>query len=121
MYTVSSSTILFSSFDAKLTNAGLALDILCAAHLHMRLHRLGFLLPQGVVRVTSSHAMVNSLTLHFRSRYSSVLLARRAKKMRAETGDLSIMTEQELHRRPLSDILVEALVRPLSPSTLTLK
>ena len=61
------------------------------------------------------------LTLHFHSRYSPVLLARRAKKMRAETGDLSIMTEQELHRRPLSEILVEALVRPLGSFTFTLE
>ncbi|KAL8278384.1 hypothetical protein RQP46_009276 [Phenoliferia psychrophenolica] len=42
-----------------------------------------------------------------------ILLARRAKKMRAETGDSQIMTEQELHRRPVSEVVVEALFRPL--------
>ena len=45
--------------------------------------------------------------------YSPVLLARRAKRLRAETGDMSIVTEQELHKRPASDILTEALIRPL--------
>ncbi|KAM0749043.1 MFS general substrate transporter [Meredithblackwellia eburnea MCA 4105] len=45
--------------------------------------------------------------------YSPVLLARRARQLRQETGDQSIMTEQELHRRPLSDVVFEALVRPL--------
>ncbi|KAK4700884.1 hypothetical protein P7C70_g5355, partial [Phenoliferia sp. Uapishka_3] len=51
--------------------------------------------------------------------YSPVLLTRRAKKMRAETGDESIMTEQELHKRPAGDLLQEALVRPLDISANT--
>lgn len=48
--------------------------------------------------------------------YSPVLLARRAKEMRKETGDDSIMTEQERNKRPISDIVQEALLRPLGMS-----
>ncbi|KAA1473236.1 MFS general substrate transporter [Dentipellis sp. KUC8613] len=44
--------------------------------------------------------------------YAPVLLKRRAKKMRDETGDPSYVTEQEIFPRPFSDLIVETLVRP---------
>lgn len=34
-------------------------------------------------------------------------------KLRKETGDDTIMTEQERRKRPFKDILSEALLRPL--------
>ena len=37
----------------------------------------------------------------------------RAKRLRKETGDESIMTEQERLKRPLSEIAHETLLRPL--------
>ncbi|GFZ48481.1 Polyamine transporter 2 [Saitozyma sp. JCM 24511] len=44
--------------------------------------------------------------------FSPVLLKRRARAMRAETGDDRYVTEQELFRKPLSEIVVETLIRP---------
>lgn len=44
--------------------------------------------------------------------YAPVLLARRAKKLRKETGDDTIQTEAERRRRPTSEIVNEALLRP---------
>ncbi|ORY90644.1 MFS general substrate transporter [Leucosporidium creatinivorum] len=44
--------------------------------------------------------------------YAPTILARRAKRLRKETGDSSIMTEQERRRRPTSEIVSEALLRP---------
>ncbi|ORY76533.1 major facilitator superfamily domain-containing protein [Leucosporidium creatinivorum] len=45
--------------------------------------------------------------------YAPTLLARRAKRLRKETGDQSIMTEQEMKRRPGPEIVREALLRPM--------
>lgn len=45
--------------------------------------------------------------------YAPTILARRAKKLRKETGDESIMTEQERLRRPGGEVLREALLRPM--------
>ncbi|KAI5480505.1 MFS polyamine transporter [Pseudohyphozyma bogoriensis] len=45
--------------------------------------------------------------------FAPVLLKRRATAMRKETGDSEIMTEQERRRRPLAEIVKEALLRPL--------
>ncbi|KAA1467121.1 MFS general substrate transporter [Dentipellis sp. KUC8613] len=44
--------------------------------------------------------------------YAPVLLKRRAKNMRDETGDPSYVTEQEIFPRPFSDLIVETLIRP---------
>ncbi|KAA1474418.1 MFS general substrate transporter [Dentipellis sp. KUC8613] len=44
--------------------------------------------------------------------YAPVLLKRRAKKMREETGDPTYVTEQEIFLRPFSDLLIETLIRP---------
>jgi hypothetical protein len=44
--------------------------------------------------------------------FAPVLLKKRAKKMREDTGDANFVTEQEVLRRPLGDIVVETLVRP---------
>lgn len=44
--------------------------------------------------------------------FAPVLLKRRAKKMRKDLQDDSFVTEQEVLRRPLSEIVVETLVRP---------
>lgn len=45
--------------------------------------------------------------------YAPVLLRHRAQKLRKETGDLSYMTEQERFKKPLSEIVVESLGRPI--------
>ncbi|WOO76704.1 putative MFS-type transporter8 [Vanrija pseudolonga] len=44
--------------------------------------------------------------------FAPALLKKRAAKMRAETGDESFVTEQEVARRPLGEIVTETLVRP---------
>lgn len=45
--------------------------------------------------------------------YAPTLLQWRAKRLRKETGDESIMTEQERLKRPLSEIAHETLLRPI--------
>ena len=44
--------------------------------------------------------------------FAPVLLKRRAARLRKETGNPNITTEQELFKRKLSDIVVETLIRP---------
>ncbi|KAF7790036.1 hypothetical protein EIP86_000985 [Pleurotus ostreatoroseus] len=44
--------------------------------------------------------------------FSPVILKRRARKLRKETGDPNIATEQELFKVPFSQLLIETLVRP---------
>ena len=44
--------------------------------------------------------------------YAPVILKRRARKLRKETGDPNIVTEQELFKVPLSQMLVDTLIRP---------
>ena len=44
--------------------------------------------------------------------YAPVILKRRARKLRKETGDPNIATEQELFKVPFSQLLVETLIRP---------
>ncbi len=44
--------------------------------------------------------------------YSPVILKRRAQRLRKETGDLNIATEQELFKVPFSQLIVETLIRP---------
>lgn len=46
--------------------------------------------------------------------YAPVILKRRAKKMRKETGNLNIMTEQEALRLSFSELLKTVLVRPMA-------
>lgn len=45
--------------------------------------------------------------------YAPYLLAKRAKRMRKETGSSEFVTAQELMRRPFSAVLKETLLRPL--------
>ncbi|KZT66127.1 MFS general substrate transporter [Daedalea quercina L-15889] len=44
--------------------------------------------------------------------YAPAILKRRAARLRQETGDPTFTTEQELFKRPLSDIITETLIRP---------
>lgn len=44
--------------------------------------------------------------------YAPAILKRRAKRLRADTGDATYVTEQEAFRRDLSGIIVETLIRP---------
>ncbi|KAI0782198.1 MFS general substrate transporter [Abortiporus biennis] len=44
--------------------------------------------------------------------FAPVLLKRRAAKLRIETGDPNIVTEQELFKQPLGELLKEAFIRP---------
>jgi len=44
--------------------------------------------------------------------FAPVLLKKRAVKMRKDTGDDSFVTEQEVLRRPLKEIVIETLIRP---------
>lgn len=48
--------------------------------------------------------------------YAPVLLKRRAHKLRQQTGDKNICTEQELFKVPVSQMVVETLVRPFRES-----
>ncbi|WWD19342.1 hypothetical protein CI109_103801 [Kwoniella shandongensis] len=45
--------------------------------------------------------------------YAVVILRKRAQKLRKETGDESYVTEQELHKQPLSVVIKTSLVRPM--------
>ncbi len=44
--------------------------------------------------------------------YAPAILLKRAKRLRAETGDLHITTEQELFKKSLEEIIVETAIRP---------
>ena len=44
--------------------------------------------------------------------YPPVILKRRARKLRHDTGDQNICTEQELFRVPFARMMTETLVRP---------
>ena len=44
--------------------------------------------------------------------YAPVILKRRAKKLRKETGDPNIMTEQEMFKVPFSEMMKDTLIRP---------
>ncbi|KAJ5093804.1 hypothetical protein N7456_009665 [Penicillium angulare] len=46
--------------------------------------------------------------------YAPVILKRRAAKLRKETGDLNIMTEQEMMKLSLRDIVRTNLIRPIT-------
>lgn len=45
--------------------------------------------------------------------YAPALLLKRAKRLRKETGDPNITTEQELFRKSLKEIVIETAVRPM--------
>jgi hypothetical protein len=51
-------------------------------------------------------------TLFIPETFAPVILKRRAQRLRKDTQDDSYCTEQEVHRRPLSEIVVETLIRP---------
>jgi len=53
------------------------------------------------------------VTLFLRETYSPVLLRHRARELRKETGDHTIMTEQERMKRTAKEIMKIALLRPL--------
>lgn len=44
--------------------------------------------------------------------YAPILLKRRAKKLREQTGDKNICTEQELFKVPFSEMMKDSFVRP---------
>ncbi len=44
--------------------------------------------------------------------YAPAILLKRAKRLRAETGDPNITTEQELFRKSLKEIVIETGIRP---------
>lgn len=44
--------------------------------------------------------------------FAPVILKKRAKRLREETGDNTYVTEQEAFKRSLTGIVVEALIRP---------
>lgn len=44
--------------------------------------------------------------------FAPVLLKARAKKLRKETGDKNICTEQELFKVPFSQMMADTLIRP---------
>jgi multidrug resistance protein len=46
--------------------------------------------------------------------YAPVILKRRAKRLRKETGDPNIVTEQEKHKFSLGDIIRTSLIRPIT-------
>lgn len=46
--------------------------------------------------------------------YAPVILKRRAKRLRKETGDPNIITEQETHKFTLADIIRTSLIRPIT-------
>ena len=50
--------------------------------------------------------------------YAPALLLKRAKRLREETGDPNITTEQELFRKTLKEIVVETAIRPFRASLL---
>ncbi|GAA5915661.1 hypothetical protein JCM6882_002377 [Rhodosporidiobolus microsporus] len=52
-------------------------------------------------------------TIFLRETYAPTLLKNRAAKLRKETGDVMIMTEQERQGRPLSEVAKETLLRPV--------
>ena len=49
--------------------------------------------------------------------FAPILLKARAKKLREETGDKNICTEQELFKIPFSQMLSECLIRPFRKSS----
>ena len=48
--------------------------------------------------------------------YAPTLLRKRAQRLRKETGDTTITTEQELFKASLSEIITETLLRPFRMS-----
>ena len=48
--------------------------------------------------------------------YAPALLRKRAQRLRKETGDTTITTEQELFKASLSEIITETLLRPFRTS-----
>lgn len=52
------------------------------------------------------------MTLTIPETFAPAILKRRASRLRKDANDDSFCTEQEMHRRPLSEIVIETLVRP---------
>lgn len=52
--------------------------------------------------------------------FAPVLLGKRAVMLRKETGDESIVTEQEIYGKSVGQLLVETLIRPFGKSWLIL-
>lgn len=57
-------------------------------------------------------ALVAVLTLTIPETFAPALLKKRAARLRKETGNPNITTEQELFKASLSDVIVETLIRP---------
>lgn len=58
--------------------------------------------------------VVSIMTIAIPETYAPVILKRRAKRLRAETGNPNIMTEQEAENLSLSELLRTVLVRPIT-------
>ncbi|ODN73705.1 hypothetical protein, variant [Cryptococcus amylolentus CBS 6039] len=56
--------------------------------------------------------VVWAATLTIPETFAPAILKRRAQKMRQDTQDSSFVTEQEIFRKPLNEIVIETLVRP---------
>ncbi|ORY35073.1 putative membrane transport protein [Naematelia encephala] len=59
-----------------------------------------------------SAGVVWAFSLTIPETFAPILLKKRAQKLRAETGDNSFVTQQEVMSNSLSEIIVETLVRP---------
>lgn len=55
-------------------------------------------------------------TLVIPETFAPIILKKRAQQLRKDTQDESYCTEQEVHRRPLNEIVVETLIRPFRES-----
>lgn len=90
------------------------MDLLDSVDLQHRLLAHLFRLARGNVSVWSILRCYDPVSDHILLRsYAPTLLRRRAIKMRKETGDDTIMTEQEHRRRPAGEVAREALLLPL--------
>ena len=56
--------------------------------------------------------VVTLFTMTIPETYAPTLLGKRARRLREQTGDVTITTEQELFRASLSQIITETLLRP---------
>ncbi|WRT63125.1 uncharacterized protein IL334_000028 [Kwoniella shivajii] len=59
-----------------------------------------------------SAAVVWIASLAIPETFAPALLKRRAKQLRQDSGDDSYVTEQEIFRKPLNEIVLETLIRP---------
>ena len=69
--------------------------------------------PHGIFQINMIFAgVVSCLCATLPETFAPALLLKRAKRLRAETGDPNITTEQELFRKSLKEIVIETGIRP---------